>query len=187
MQSGAFRRIDKTIRPPRYNGPPPRRPPRRSRSQTHGALPNRTGRSRLTPNTLPHATKRRRCLATCPHRHGLPQSVSIHDAQPRAGLPSDDAREDLTHECSHERQSGEAPRPCLGTAPWNHALRRMTNASKLGTTSARSEDIPGLSAGGRWARGAFGSRAPTRSNRSALPRQLHVGSSSVLLLCQASL
>jgi hypothetical protein len=79
-------------------------------------------RSRLTPDTLPHATQPRRCLAPRPTAMAF-RDRRDHSQRPVSlGVRGDDSRRGLTHECFHERQSGEPQRHCLGTTPWNHAF-----------------------------------------------------------------
>jgi hypothetical protein len=59
----------------------------------------------------------------------------------------------------------------LEPAPGNHALRSMTNVSRLGTTSARRKGASGLPLKGEGRKGAVGAPASARVTRSVSQRR----------------
>jgi hypothetical protein len=105
-------------------------------SKQPGRLENgRFGLSRMRRNeTTPLA-----CNPT--HPHDLPSPTIFRNVQPRAEPPTLVRAEGVPNALlPTSRQSGERRRRWLGTTPWNHARRRMTIASNLGTTSAHRPD-----------------------------------------------
>jgi hypothetical protein len=135
------------------------------------ATPGHRMRSRTASNLA--ATSRTRPVAEI-HVEGLPtrdgttllawNSLHRDDSSPRTTSRNGQSRhvlapttnvEGLTNGYCHRRQSGEQRRLWLGTTPRNHPPRQMTNASSLGTTSARRKTPRGFPLEGE------GRRAPS--------------------------
>lgn len=119
-----------TLRPPRYNGPPPR-PLQRRAYHRDASTPDafshcfnlaatsrtRSVAARFTTKAFSHAMARRSWLGTRSTDDGSSPKGTSHDGQSRHELAPTTSLDGLTNGCCHRRQSGEQRRLWLGTTP----------------------------------------------------------------------
>jgi hypothetical protein len=82
------------------------------------------------------------------HRDDSSPRTRSRNSQPHHALATTTNVEGMTNGYCHGRQSGEQRRLWLGTTPRNHPPRSMTNASSLGSTSARRKTPRSLRSSG---------------------------------------
>jgi hypothetical protein len=176
----------RTRRPPRYNGPPPRRPRRRGH-----CCQRCTTATHIVPASLrtpgPRSMRKRHaggCLTgDHPEERTLLAWNSDHcGAPPPSTVPRNDPPSpDFRHHNRLPERGKTRPHPSRDRPVSNDAFAlepppgitplKNVHCRQLGATSAHRNNAPGLHARERGAQGAVGSPRPGGASRSALPRR----------------